>query len=802
MPTGKTRWALTVCACTALYVGASRIGFALAYVDGAVSTVWVPAGLGLVMVVLGGRRMWPAILIGEFLANLIHGSSATASLGMGIGDVLEALTGQTLLKYANFRPMMDRVRDVFALLILGGLTATLVGASFGTASLMLFGSLHWSGAWSTWYTWWLGDVMGVIVVAPLLFSHLGRGFRLARGIQALELFAFLTVLVPVVLIAFGASPAIGFLTLPALVWGTLHFGQRGATLANAVIVCALVVIARRADAPLAGLSLSNRLLLIQDLGAVAAMTTLVLAVEVAERRREANQVAAITAVATANAQDVPLDELLPLGARAAGEYLGLRELLVVRDAGVNRSVVLAGWSAGDPWVGAQAPEGGLLVPIRVHGVEWGQLLVPEGATTSNSPPLPEVRNSLTRFARQIGLGIASADARQALIERASTDPLTGLANHRRFHERLHTEVSRATRHGRPLSVAMIDIDGFKLINDAVGHVAGDEVLATVASRIREVMRPEVTVARLGGDEIGVLLPECDVESAHSVVERARKMVCAKPIGAAGIVRISAGVCDNARASGAEQLREFADAALYWVKAHGRNQVMAYSPAAIRDLSDDERAARMVRTQAAIGVRALARAIDAKDPMTAQHSEQVAAFAAALARACGWRPERVALLREAAMVHDVGKLAISNRVLGRGDDFSDEELAQLRRHPEMGAQIAAEILESEQLDWIRWHHENADGSGFPDGLTAAQLPEGAKLLALADAFSKLVCGSAHRTPKPVDEAVAECVEQAGRQFAPEAVAALLAAHESGAFRDELIQAVGAGIRNASSAQASG
>lgn len=784
MPPGRARWALTVCACAALYVGASRIGFALAYVDGAVSTVWVPAGLGLVIVVLGGRRMWPAILIGEFLANVIHGTSASASLGMGIGDVLEALTGQTLLKYANFRPMMDRVRDVFALLILGALTATLVGATLGTASLLLFGGLRWSAAWNTWYTWWLGDVMGVIVVAPLLFSHLGRGRRLARGIQALELFAFLSVLVPVVLIAFGASPAIGFLTLPALVWGTLHFGQRGATLANAVIVCALVIVARRADAPLAGLNLSNRLLLIQDLGAVAAMTTLVLAVEVAERRREANQVAAITTVATASAQDLPLDELLPLGARAAGEYLGLRELLVLR--GAEPSVVLAGWSAEASQVGSQAPDGGLEVPIRVHGIEWGQLLVPEGATTSNSPPLQEVRNSLTRFARQIGLGIASAEARQALIERASTDPLTGLANHRRFHERLHTEVARAARHGRHLAVAMIDIDGFKMINDAVGHVAGDEVLATVANRIREVMRSEVTVARLGGDEIGVLLPECDVETAHSVLERARRVVCGEPIGAAGTVRISAGVCDNVQASSAEQLREFADAALYWVKAHGRNQVMAYTTEAIRDLSDDERAARMARTQAAIGVRALARAIDAKHPMTAQHSEQVAAFAGALARASGWSPERVALLHEAAMVHDVGKLAISNGILSHGDELNDEEFEQVRRHPDMGAQIAAEILECEQLDWIRWHHERADGSGFPDGLTSEQLPEGAKLLALADAFSKLVSGSAHHAPKPVDEAVAQCVEQAGRQFAPEAVAALLAAHESGAFDGEQSQ----------------
>jgi diguanylate cyclase (GGDEF)-like protein len=787
MPPGKARWALTVCACTALYVGASRIGFALAYVDGTVSTIWVPTGLGLVMVVVGGRKLWPAILIGEFVANLIHGTSASASLGMGIGDVLEALAGRALLTRVHFRPAMDRVRDVYALLILAALMATLIGATFGTVSLLLFGGLPWSGAWSSWYTWWLGDVMGVIVVAPLLFSFIGRSFRFAHGLQTLELIAFGSVLVPIILISLGAPPALGFLTLPTLVWGTLRFGQRGATLANAVIASALVIIARHANATLGGLDLSNRLLLIQEFAAVAAMTTLVLAVEIAERRRDSDEVAAISKVATATAKDSPIAELLTLATRAAGQFLRLEQLLVVRDGDQGRSIVVDGWSAEAVSAGAPAPDTGLRIPILVHGHEWGQLLVPEGAATSNSAPSEEVVSSLTRFARQIGLGVASAQARDGLIERASTDPLTGLANHRRFHERLDAEVARAGRHGRPLAVAMIDIDGFKTINDAVGHVAGDEVLAEVALRIREVMRTEVTVARLGGDEIGVLLPECDIDTAHAVVERARQMISATPIGAAGIVRISAGVCDNVQATGAEQLREFADAALYWAKAHGRNQVMSYSPEVIQKLSNDERATRMARSQAAIGVRALARAIDARDPMTARHSEQVATFATALARARSWSPERVSLLRDASLVHDVGKLAIPDGVLGHGEDFTDEELEQVKRHPEIGAQIAAEILGGEQLDWIRWHHETADGSGFPDGLTDEELPEGAQLLALADAFSKLVTGSAHRAPKSVEQAVAECLEQEGRQFAPYALAALLTAHQSGAFDDDLTQA---------------
>jgi diguanylate cyclase (GGDEF)-like protein len=781
------RWLLTVGACTALYVGASQIGFALAYVDGAVSTVWVPTGLALVMVVLGGRKLWPAIFIGEFAANLIHGSSASTSLGMGVGDVLEALAGQTLLARVGFRPALDRVRDVFALLILAGMVATLVGAFFGTASLMLFSGVGWSGAWSTWYTWWLGDVTGVIVIAPLLFSHSGLRLHLPRRVRVMELAVFVMVLTPLLLIALGAPPEVGFLTLPALVWGTLRFGQRGATVANAVIACALVILAERANAPLHGVSLSNRLLLIQDFAAVSAMTTLVLAVAMGEHRRDADELAALTVVSTAIAQDAPLTELLPLSTRTAGEFLHLDQLLVARDAGAERSIVVDGWTRDGTQLDTEAPDGGLRIPIVLHGVEWGHLLVPDGSITRASAHPDQIFSALTRFARQIGLGIASAQARDGLIERASTDPLTGLANHSRFHDRLDAEVTRAVRHGRPLSVAMIDIDGFKAINDAVGHVAGDAVLATVASRILEVMRTEATVARIGGDELAVVLPECDVETACAVLERARKTVGAKPIGAAGYVRISAGVCDNSQARGAEQLREFADAALYWVKAHGRNQVLAYSPDAIRYLSEPERATRVARSQVAIGVLALARAIDAKDPATANHSHQVATVASAMAQARGWSSERVTLLRDAAMVHDVGKLAISDEILSRDEPLTQEQFEEFKRHPQLSAQIAAEMLESEQLQWIRWHHERADGQGYPDGLTAGELPEGAKLLALADQFSKLVTGSAHRAAMSVEQAVAACVAQSGKQFAPEAVAALIAAYESGTLHGDPAQA---------------
>ncbi len=783
------RWLLALSACAALYVGASQVGFALAYVDHTVSTVWVPSGLGLAIVLLGGGRMWPAILIGELVANLLHGSSLGASAVMGGGDVLEALTARALLLRVGFRPELDRVRDIFSLLLLGALASTTIGALFGTLSLLLFGSVPLAGSWTTWYTWWLGDASGMIIVAPLIFSFAGRRPHFSRGLHTLEAVAFGSVLVPVLLLALGAPPEVGFLTLPAVIWGTVRFGQRGASLVNAVLATALVIFAQRSNALLHGVSLSDRLLLVQDLLAIAALTTLVLAVAIRERERDANELTALTEVSTAIARDSGADELLALTARAAGSFLGVSELLVTRPAGAGHALVVGGWRAdgGELPEGSEAPGDGVHVPVQIHGVNWGELVVAEPAAGSAAVPEDLIETSLRRFSAQLGLGLASAQARDGLIERASTDPLTGLANHRSFHERLTEETARAARHGRPLAVAMIDIDGFKTINDTVGHVAGDSVLATIASRVLEVMRSEATVARLGGDEIGVILPECDLHTACGVLERVRRTVAAAPIGAAGTVRISAGICDNSQVTGAERLREAADAALYWVKSHGRDRVMAFSETMLRDLSESERATRVARSQAALGIRALARAIDAKDPATAQHSEQVAALACAMARERGWTEEQVARLRDAALVHDVGKLAISDEIVSHSQRLSGEQYEEIKRHAELSAQIAAEMLDAEQLQWIRWHHERADGTGYPDALAAAQLPEGAKLLALADAFDTMVSGRSYSPARTHEEAVSECISQTGTQFAPEAVAALIAVHESHALWSQIPQA---------------
>jgi diguanylate cyclase (GGDEF)-like protein len=364
--------------------------------------------------------------------------------------------------------------------------------------------------------------------------------------------------------------------------------------------------------------------------------------------------------------------------------------------------------------------------------------------------------------------------RRQLEGRAFTDPLTSLANHRAFQERLHAEVGRALRYERPLALALIDVDHFKSINDHSGHAAGDRVLAALGARLRALLRAEDVLARIGGDEFALLMPETDDAEARLVLERAREALERGPLVDGIRVRISAGICELSRAGDAETLMRLADGALYWSKEHGRNVTAVYDPATVHELSATERLDRLQRSQTIAGIHALARAIDAKDPSTREHSERVAALAARLAQLRGWSPERVALLHEAALVHDVGKIGIPDAVLLKPGRLDAAEYEQVKQHAALGARIVADVLDAEQVAWIRSHHERPDGRGYPDALSGSAIPEGAALLAVADCFDVMTVARPYSRPKSEADALAECRALVGAQFTSAAVAALAAA----------------------------
>jgi diguanylate cyclase (GGDEF)-like protein/putative nucleotidyltransferase with HDIG domain len=412
----------------------------------------------------------------------------------------------------------------------------------------------------------------------------------------------------------------------------------------------------------------------------------------------------------------------------------------------------------------------LTTPVQVRGRLWGAISV--AAVAPDSLPA-DAERVLDDFAELIGLAVAKTEAQAVLVEQAATDPLTRLANHRAFHERLREELSRALRHGRPLALALLDVDHFKAINDSLGHERGDVVLAAVAATLSDVARTEDVLARLGGDEFALLMPETDEHQALIAVERARGAIAAIDVAGSLRVTVSAGICGLEHAGDPDTLVRLADGALYWGKAHGRDAAWVYDPEIVRELSISERADQLQRSQALAGIRALARAIDAKDQSTREHSQRVATLACDIARQLDWPEDRVALLEDAALVHDVGKIGVPDAVLLKPGRLTGDEYEQIKRHAALGAQMVEDLLLAEQVAWIRAHHERPDGRGYPAGLTADEIPDGAAILAVADAFDVMTATRIYSAARSREDALAECERLVGAQFAPEPVAALAA-----------------------------
>ncbi|MBI2684536.1 MAG: diguanylate cyclase [Actinobacteria bacterium] len=386
--------------------------------------------------------------------------------------------------------------------------------------------------------------------------------------------------------------------------------------------------------------------------------------------------------------------------------------------------------------------------------------------------------ALQSLANLAGLALANARLHEQTVEmlraaeqRAATDPLTGLANHRTFHERLRQEVARATRHGRRLGLVVLDLDHFKGVNDHHGHQVGDDVLVETARRLQACARKGDLVGRVGGEEFAWIVPETEGLGAWQAAERARTAIKRMPFPVAGNLTISAGVADMTMATSADDLYRFADGALYWAKGHGRDVVFRYSPEVVEVLSATEKAERLEKDQARTAIRVLARAVDAKDHSTRDHSERVAELASRIAERMDWDVARIALLREAGLLHDVGKIGIPDRILLKPGRLDPGEYEAVKGHAQLGAEMVSGILSPEQVTWVRSHHERFDGRGYPDGLLGAAIPEAARILAVADSVDVMTSERPYSSPIGWADALAECERESGKQFCPDVVSAI-------------------------------
>jgi len=279
-------YALKLLAVAAVYYGAAKLGLSLAFMNSSISAVWPPTGLALAAIVFWGYRMWPGIAVGAFLANSWTGIPIYSTLGITIGNTGEALVAALLLReVADFRPSLERVRDVIALLVFGGILSTMVSASIGVASLIAAGDVSGGQIWTSWRTWWLGDAGGDLLVAPaIMVAITAWPYRRAPG-RAVEALLLALALCGVAFFVFYDKTPRAFLVFPLMMWAALRFWQPGTVGASLIVAAFAIPLTADNHGSFAGLNLDQRLQLAQTFLGVTSMSALVLAAVMTERQR-------------------------------------------------------------------------------------------------------------------------------------------------------------------------------------------------------------------------------------------------------------------------------------------------------------------------------------------------------------------------------------------------------------------------------------------------------------------------------------------------------------------------------------
>jgi diguanylate cyclase (GGDEF)-like protein len=365
-------------------------------------------------------------------------------------------------------------------------------------------------------------------------------------------------------------------------------------------------------------------------------------------------------------------------------------------------------------------------------------------------------------------------------ERATRDPLTGLRNHRYFQDSLSAEIERCRRSGGHVSIAVLDLDDFKQVNDRFGHSEGDAVLRRATKGIGDNLRPYDLACRLGGEEFGIIFPEASAEEAKVVLDRIAEHIL--PFGPNGErLSYSAGITTwPEHAEAQTELYQRADEAAYTAKMQGKACSVIYDPTKVSTMNSEERSRQRSRDAMLTTATTLVSAVDQKDPYTRHHSELVAIYAATIARAMQLDEPTVKLVYRAGLLHDVGKIGIADEILVKGEQLTHDEWVQLRMHPE----FSYRILEAAEMEpvatWTRHHHEHFDGTGYPFGLAAHDIPLGSRIVLVADAFESMTSDRIYRRALGMQQAVHELRTGAGHQFDPQVVDTMVALVEQGVF----------------------
>jgi diguanylate cyclase (GGDEF)-like protein len=386
---------------------------------------------------------------------------------------------------------------------------------------------------------------------------------------------------------------------------------------------------------------------------------------------------------------------------------------------------------------------------------------------------------------------------QKLQQQSITDGLTGIKTRRFFWEALSSEWKRASRSGRPFSVVLIDLDKFKEVNDLLGHLEGDLVLARVGRLLEQKCRQSNVVARYGGDEFIILMPETGIEQAQVLAERLRLWLATDPMLEEHHITGSFGVASfPLHGFSLEDLIRVADAGMYVAKHAGGNQVStsdAFGEGSAvqrhlvsgyiegflqREHNGPEHLEELVSTlrklcagedgadQRAMkeAVEALSRATELREHNAAGHGEQCGHYAGIIARGLNLSAQEVEDATFAGRVHDVGKLFIPDRILNKPGALTEDEFAVIKTHPHLGAEVVRALPEIERVaQAVESHHEAFDGSGYPVGLKGENIPLYGRIVAVADAYVNMTCDRSFAPPKTDEQAMAELGKLSGTRF---------------------------------------
>jgi diguanylate cyclase (GGDEF)-like protein len=410
--------------------------------------------------------------------------------------------------------------------------------------------------------------------------------------------------------------------------------------------------------------------------------------------------------------------------------------------------------------------GAYLVVLLVsspHDVVAGSWLTLVGVIFPAAALLRAVRDAVTGLLR-------------SLAEAARTDTLTGLKNRLALEQEIHVEVERTLRAEEELSIVVGDLDHFKAVNDELGHRAGDEALVRIGQILHTRRRVGDSIARTGGEEFTILLPGASEHEAYLVAERLRAAVEREFADHPVPLTFSFGVATYPEhGRNADAVIEAADQALYAAKALGRNRSVIFN----REISAvfaPEPGGRGVDETHLATLLSLAEALDLRDTGTAAHSRTVGRYCGLIARELDLSAERAKRIEVAGVLHDIGKIGLPDAILQKPGRLGRNELAEIRTHPEIGAQVLSGRGLEDLRGWVLTHHERPDGKGYPAGLTDADIPLEAKILAVADAYEAMTADRVYRERLGAKAARSELLRCAGSQFDERVVAAFMAALE--------------------------